>query len=255
MSTILLELAGRVATITINRPEKLNALNAETKAELRRVVENLDEDPAVGCVIVTGAGEKAFVAGTDIGELTGLDRVSGAQFARGGQEIFSRIEAMRKPVIAAVNGYALGGGCELAMACHVRFVSDRARFGQPEVSLGIIPGYGGTQRLTRLIGRGRATEMITTGRQIDADEALRIGLADRVFPAAELLLRTREIADTVAGKPGRAIALALRAIAAADTENGMEREAEIFGECCTTLDFREGITAFLEKRKPAFRHE
>jgi enoyl-CoA hydratase len=204
---------------------------------------------------VTGAGEKAFVAGTDIAELVGLDRLSGEQFARGGQEIFNTIEAMSKPVIAAVNGYALGGGCELALACHIRFASDRARFGQPEVNLGLIPGYGGTQRLTRLIGRGRAAEMITTGRQVEAEEALRIGLADRVFPAAELLQRTRETAEIIARNPGRAIALALGAIGAAGSTTGMDREAELFGECCTTRDFREGITAFLEKRKPVFLHE
>jgi enoyl-CoA hydratase len=181
--------------------------------------------------------------------------LSGEQFARGGQEIFKAIEAMSKPVIAAVNGYALGGGCELALACHIRFASDRARFGQPEVNLGLIPGYGGTQRLTRLIGRGRAAEMITTGRQVEAEEALRIGLADRVFPAAELLQRTRETAEIIARNPGRAIALALGAIGAAGGKTGMNREAELFGECCTTLDFREGITAFLEKRKPVFLHE
>jgi len=257
MKTLLLETDGRVATVTINRPDKLNALNAETKAELGALMARLESDPSVGCVILTGAGEKAFVAGTDIAELTALDRETGEAFARGGQEIFDAIEGMRTPVIAAVNGYALGGGNELAMACHLRLASDSAKFGQPEVRLGLIPGYGGTQRLTRIVGRGRATELIATGGQIDAAEALRIGLVNRVLPAGELLPRARELARLIADQPARAVALGLAAIAAAGSsapEEGMLREAQLFGECCTTEDFREGTDAFLAKRKPRFVH-
>jgi enoyl-CoA hydratase len=257
MPNILIESSARVATVTINRPEKLNALNVETKADLRTIFTGLEENGAIGCVILTGAGEKAFVAGTDISELTSLDRESGEAFARSGQELFDAIEGMSKPVIAAVNGYALGGGCELALACHIRLGSDRARFGQPEVNLGIIPGYGGTQRLTRLIGRGRATEMVVTGSQVDAQEALRIGLLNAVFPAAELMTRAQRMAEVIAANPGRAIALALAAIAAAQStilSAGLRREAELFGECCMTEDFREGTKAFLEKRKPKFTH-
>jgi enoyl-CoA hydratase len=257
MKTLLLETEGRVATVTVNRPDKLNALNAETKTELHALMGKLESDPAVGCIILTGAGEKAFVAGTDIAELTALDRVSGEVFARGGQEIFDAIEDMRTPVIAAVNGYALGGGCELALACHLRLASDTAKFGQPEVRLGIIPGYGGTQRLARLVGRGHATELIVTGTQIDAAEAKRIGLVNRVYPAAELLPRTRELARLIAEQPARAVGLALAAIDASDAASpaeGMRQEARLFGECCATEDFCEGTRAFLEKRKPGFTH-
>jgi enoyl-CoA hydratase/carnithine racemase len=171
--------------------------------------------------------------------------------------MFDRIENLSKPVIAAVNGYALGGGCELALACHIRLAADRARFGQPEVNLGIIPGYGGTQRLPRLVGRGRALEMILTGVQIDAQEALRIGLVNRVYPAAELLTRAKQMASLLAGLPAVAIARALDAVRAAGEGTlgeGMRQEAELFGECCASADFREGTAAFLEKRKPVFRH-
>jgi enoyl-CoA hydratase len=257
MEMLLLEHEGRVATVTVNRPDKLNALNAETKAELHALMGRLESDPSVGCIILTGAGEKAFVAGTDIAELTSLDRISGEAFARAGQEIFDAIEDMRTPVIAAVNGYALGGGCELALACHFRLASETAKFGQPEVRLGIIPGYGGTQRLARLVGRGLATELIVTGTQIDAAEAKRIGLVNQVYAAAELLPRTRDLARLVADQPARAVALALAAIQASVAEappEGMRQEARLFGECCTTEDFREGTGAFLEKRKPRFTH-
>jgi enoyl-CoA hydratase len=257
MNTVLVEQEGRVATVTINRPDKLNALNAATKAELRDAMARLEADTSVGCVILTGAGDKAFVAGTDIGELTPLDRAGGEAFARGGQEIFEAIEAMQTPVFAAVNGYALGGGCELALACHFRVASENAKFGQPEVRLGLIPGYGGTQRLARTIGRGRATELIVTGGQIDAAEALRIGLVNHVFPANELRARSRELAGLIAEQPARAVGLALAAIGASGAlppADGMREEARLFGECCTTADFREGTAAFLEKRKPRFTH-
>lgn len=257
MDTLLFRQDERVAVVTINRPDKLNALNGRTKAELRDLIGRLDADPAVGAVIVTGAGEKSFVAGTDIAELVDLARESGEQFARGGQDVFDRIERMQKPVIAAVNGYALGGGCELALACHLRFASERARFGQPEVNLGILPGYGGTQRLTRLVGRGKALEMILGGVPIDAQEALRIGLVNAVLPPEELLPHVQQVAKTLAEHPAVALKLALRAVLAAgelEPADGMRREAELFGECCTSADFREGVAAFLAKRKPVFTH-
>jgi enoyl-CoA hydratase len=255
--TLLVDVKDRIATVIINRPEKLNALNAQAKADLREAFERFASDPEVGVVVMTGAGEKAFVAGTDIGELTSLTRESGREFAARGQDIFDRIERMDKPVIAAVNGYALGGGCELALACHIRIASDKARFGQPEVNLGIIPGYGGTQRLARLIGRGRATEMILTGAQVDAAEALRIGLVNKIFPHAELMPRVTQMAQTIASMSEVAIRLALQAISATDENTlseGEAIEARLFGECCASDDFREGTTAFLEKRKPVFKN-
>lgn len=253
--TLLTEAAGRIATVTVNRPEKLNALNAQARAELRECFASLKKDPAVDVVILTGAGEKAFVAGTDIGELRGLDSASGREFAEGGQSVFDGIENLGKPVIAAVNGYALGGGCELALACHIRLASVNARFGQPEVNLGIIPGYGGTQRLARLVGRGRAMEMILTGVQIDAQEALASGLVSRVFPSAELLSRARAMAALIASVGQIAVRMALKAVNMTEevpSSEGEKLEASLFGVCCGTHDFREGTAAFLEKRKPHF---
>ena len=241
----------------MNRPDKLNALNAEAKKELRDCFTSLRDDGGVAVVIITGAGEKSFVAGTDIAELTTLDAASGREFSRDGQEVFSLIEALGKPVIAAVNGYALGGGCELALACSIRIASEKARFGQPEVQLGIIPGYGGTQRLARCIGKGRALEMILTGAQLTAQEAFRIGLVNAVVPAAELMPRAQAMAALIASMGQRAIHFALQAVQAAeslDPQAGMEREAELFGNCCATEDFREGTAAFLGKRKPEFRN-
>jgi len=255
--TLLVTIANRVATVTVNRPDKLNALNARAKEELLALFTALRDDPSVAVVVLTGAGEKSFVAGTDIAELTALDAVTGREFAAGGQRVFDAIEGLGKPVIAAVNGYALGGGCELALACHIRIASEKARFGQPEVNLGIIPGYGGTQRLARLIGRGRALEMILTGAPVDAAEALRIGLVNKVVPHAELSARSQLMAEVIAGMGARAIALAMEAVNAADQttlREGLAREAELFGVCCGTEDFREGTTAFLEKRKPAFKN-
>jgi enoyl-CoA hydratase len=253
--TLLTDVADRIATVTVNRPEKLNALNAQAKAELRECFASLKNDPAVDVVILTGAGEKAFVAGTDIGELRGMDSAGGREFAQGGQSVFDGIENLGKPVIAAVNGYALGGGCELALACHIRLAAANARFGQPEVNLGIIPGYGGTQRLARLIGRGRAMEMILTGVQIDAQEALAAGLVSRVFPAPELMSRARAMASLIASVGQIAVRMALKAVNMTEEvslSEGEKLEASLFGLCCGTQDFREGTTAFLEKRKPHF---
>src|SRR5512140_956857 len=211
-STLLSSVQDRIATITINRPEKLNALNATAKAELRDLLTALKSDPSVDVVIITGAGEKAFIAGTDIKELTELNGESGKEFSAKGQEVFDMIEGLGKPVIAAVNGYALGGGCELALACHIRIASENAKFGQPEVNLGIIPGYGGTQRLARLIGRGRAMELILTGNQVDAQEALRIGLVNAVVPLADLMPAAMRMAQLIAGKGQIAVRMALKAV-------------------------------------------
>jgi enoyl-CoA hydratase len=206
--------------------------------------------------VITGAGEKSFVAGTDIEELAALDRKSGEEFSRGGQTVFDLIEECGKPVIAAVNGYAFGGGCELALACTLRIASDRARFGQPEVNLGVIPGYGGTQRLPRLIGKGKALEMMLTGTPVNAEDALRMGLVNGVVPHAELAAAADKMARTLAGKSRPAVRLILEAVRAGEMgthEDGLKREAALFGASCATADFREGVSAFLEKRTPAFK--
>jgi enoyl-CoA hydratase len=256
-TTLLYTVQDRIATVTINRPDKLNALNATAKRELRELFGALRTETSVDVIIVTGAGEKAFVAGTDIKELTELNGESGKEFSHRGQEVFDMIEDLGKPVIAAVNGYALGGGCELALACHIRIASEKARFGQPEVSLGIIPGYGGTQRLARLIGRGRAMEMILTGVQVDAAEALRIGLVNKVVPPAELMPRAIAMAQVISSFGQPAIRMALKAVNATQEMSlgeGQKLEASLFGGCCSTQDFHEGTTAFLEKRKPAFKN-
>jgi enoyl-CoA hydratase len=254
-STLLTDVTDRIATVTINRPEKMNALNAQARSELRDCFARLAADAAVDVVILTGAGERAFVAGTDIGELRGLDGETGRAFSAEGQSLFDAIENLPKPVIAAVNGYALGGGCELAIACHIRLASSRATFAQPEVNLGVIPGYGGTQRLSRLIGRGRAMEMILTGLPVVAQDALAWGLVSRVFPPAELMSRTRAMAELIASAGQVAVRSALRAVnmsGEAALSEGEKLEASLFGDCCLTRDFREGTAAFMEKRKPRF---
>jgi enoyl-CoA hydratase len=254
--TLLCDAANGVATITINRPDKLNALNAACKRELGALFGALGADDSVRAVVLTGSGQKAFMAGTDIAELAALDTVSGKAFAAGGQALFDAVQHLGKPVIAAVNGYALGGGCELALACHVRIAAEHAKFGQPEVNLGIIPGYGGTQRLARIVGHGRAAEMILTGRQVDAREALGIGLVNSVVPADELLPHALAMAASILGKGPVAVRLALEAMNAVferPLSEGLAVEARLFGDLCGTEDFREGTSAFLEKRKPAFR--
>ncbi len=254
--TLLVDIRDCIAFVTINRPDKLNALNATCKEELRDLFTSLRTDPSVDVVILTGAGEKAFVAGTDIGELKQLDQETGREFASGGQSILDLIQHLGKPVIAAVNGYALGGGCELALACHIRIAAENGKFGQPEVNLGIIPGYGGTQRLARLVGVGHAMELILTGHQIDAKEAWRIGLVNKVVPQAELLPAAEAMAKTILGKGQLAVRMAIKAINATlelPLSEGLRLEAGVFGECCNTEDAKEGISAFLEKRKPAFK--
>ncbi len=256
--TLLVDSKDHIAIITINRPDKLNALNAQAKSELQEVFKKIKTDNNVDVVILTGAGEKAFVAGTDIKELTILNSETGKEFSAKGQEVFDLIENLGKPVIAAVNGYALGGGCELALACHIRIASENAKFGQPEVNLGIIPGYGGTQRLARLIGRGRAMELILTGNQIDAQEALRVGLVNKVVPQSDLLSTATSIAQLIASKGQVAIRMALKAVNMTEEttlSDGQKLEASLFGVCCDSEDFKEGTTAFLEKRKPVFKNK
>lgn len=256
--SILYEARDRVGYVTINRPDKLNALNAQAKRELKELFTDLKADGGVDVVILTGAGEKAFVAGTDIKELTTLDTETGKKFSEGGQAVFNTIENLGKPVIAAVNGYALGGGCELALACSIRIAAENAKFGQPEVNLGIIPGYGGTQRLARLVGKGRAMELILTGDQIDAQEALRIGLVNRVVPQSELKSASVAMAQKILAKGQVAVRLSLKAISMTQETtltDGQALEASLFGVCCGSEDFKEGTKAFLEKRTPDFKNK
>ncbi|MBR9975825.1 MAG: enoyl-CoA hydratase/isomerase family protein [Bacteroidetes bacterium] len=254
-ANITYEAADRIAVITLNRPDKLNALNHDTLVELRDAITIAGESDAVDVVVITGAGEKAFVAGADIRELSAQDAVSGQRFALSGQDVFNRIELCPKPVIAAVNGFALGGGCELALSCHIRLASENAKFGQPEVNLGVIPGYGGTQRLARVIGPGRAAEMILTGDMVDANEASRIGLVNRVVPRGEVLAAAKEMAAKIVSKGQPAVRLslqALRCVPQMGLREGLATEAALFGISCGTEDFKEGTAAFLEKRAPAF---
>jgi enoyl-CoA hydratase/carnithine racemase len=255
---LLIDREGAVAIVTINRPAVLNALNTPTTDELRRAVLELKQDAGIRVVIITGAGPKSFVAGADINELAALSPANGKEHAQRGQHVLDLIENMGKPVIAAVNGFALGGGCELAMACALRLAADTARFGQPEINLGIIPGYAGTQRLSRLVGKTVALDLLLTGRQITADEALRIGLVNKVVPAAELMSEVRALAAELASKPPVAVKFILEAV-----NRGLEQpfdkaqflEATLFGLVASTADMREGTRAFLEKRKAQFKGE
>jgi enoyl-CoA hydratase len=253
---VLYESHGAIARLTINRPEKLNALDRQTMLEIDRAVAAAGEDAAVGVLIVTGAGEKAFVAGADISELASQTPVEGAAYARRGQEVLNRLERLGKPSIAAINGYALGGGLELAMACTLRLAAETAKLGQPEVALGIIPGYGGTQRLSRLVGAGRALEMLLSGDPIDAREAHRIGLVNRVVPPAELPAAAEALARTLLLRGPVALRYALQAVHEGlqmGLAEGLSTEATLFGLCCATEDMREGTRAFVEKRKPSFK--
>jgi enoyl-CoA hydratase len=252
---LLLDRDASVATVTINRPKVLNALNSATLDELRRAILDLKQDESVRAVILTGAGEKSFVAGADINELAVQSPTGGREHAMRGQHVLDLIEQMGKPVIAAINGYALGGGCELAMACTLRLAADTARLGQPEINLGIIPGYAGTQRLARIVGKGRALEILLTGDPITAQEAHRLGLVNRVVPAADLIKEARALAAALASKAPVAVRYILEAV-----HKGLEMpfaqaqvfEATLFGLVSSTDDMREGTAAFLEKRKADF---
>ncbi len=253
-ANLLYDVADRIATITVNRPDKLNALNDATIAELGQAIDAAITDPAVGAVILTGAG-RAFVAGADISELASQSPIEAQQRARAGQAVFRRFETSPKPTIAAVNGFSLGGGCELAMGCHVRVASDKAKFGQPEAKLGIVPGFGGSQRLPRLIGRGAALKLLLTGDMIDAAEALRLGLADEVVPADQLMTRARALAAAMLANGPLALAGCIDAVnRGLDTtlEEGCRLESDLFGVLSATADMREGMQAFLEKRPASF---
>lgn len=255
-NSILTERKGQIEIITINRPNQMNALNKETIQELHNALSSANEDNHVGVVILTGSGDKAFVAGADIKEFAHFNISEGGELAQKGQEIlFNFIENMDKPVIAAINGFALGGGLELAMASHIRVASDNARMGLPEVGLGVIPGYGGTQRLTQLVGRGKANEMVFTAGMIKADEALSWGLVNHVVALENLLEKAEEIAGKILNNSATAIASAIRSVNAnfKDGVDGFDVEIEEFGKCFGTTDFKEGTTAFMEKRKPNFR--
>jgi len=254
--TLLLERDGAIATITINRPKVLNALNSQTLDELRRALLELQRDAEVRVVILTGAGEKSFVAGADINELAVQTPTGGREHALAGQHVFDLIENLGKPVIAAVNGYALGGGCELAMACTLRIAADTARLGQPEITLGLLPGYAGTQRLPRLVGKGKAMEMILTGAPIGAEEAQRIGLVNRVAPAADLMAEAKELAAQLAASAPIAMRYIMNAVnrgVEMPFADACQYEAALFGLVASSEDMREGTKAFLEKRKPAFK--
>jgi enoyl-CoA hydratase len=253
--TLLLERRDRVAIVTINRPDKRNALNIKTREEGASVLEELRSDDSVGVVVITGAGDKAFVAGADIAEFSGRTAITQREVMMG-RSLFSAIDTFPKPAIAMINGYCLGGGCELALACDIRIASESASFGQPEINLGIIPGGGGTQRLTRLVGEGKAMELILTGEIIDAKTALAIGLVNQVVPADQLQSKTMEIANRIADKSPIALRLAKEAVKLASRSNldeGLRREVDLFALCFSSEDKDEGVSAFLEKRKPVFK--
>ena len=253
---VLVERDGAVAVVTINRPGVLNALNSGTIEELGRVMSELETDEAVRAIVLTGSGERAFVAGADINELAEFSPVEGKAHARSGQAVFDRIERLGKPVIAAVNGFALGGGCELAMACTLRLASEKAQFGQPEINLGIIPGFAGSQRLPRLVGKGVALEMLLTGDKISAERAQQIGLVNRVVPAGDLLSEAKKLAATLASKAPVATRYIIEAVNEGldmPLANAQSLETTLFGVIASTEDTREGTRAFLEKRQPVWQ--
>ena len=255
LANVAYEKKGAIATVTVNRPKVLNALNTPTWADLRAAFEDARNDVAVRGVVLTGAGDKAFIAGADISELAHASAVEAERASRFGQEILQLIENLGKPVIAAINGFALGGGCETAMACTIRIAVDTARFGQPEVKLGLLPGGGGTQRLPRLVGKGRALQLILSGGMISAQEAYRIGLVNEIVPAANLIARAEEILKQIAANAPVAVRLSLEAVnKGMDTSQneGFALEASYFGLCAATDDKKEGTSAFLEKRAPQF---
>jgi len=254
--TLLLHTEKQICTITINRPDKLNALNDTVLSELEMAIDHLQDDQETRGIIITGSGEKAFVAGADISELASLNGQSAKVASERGQRVFSKFEQSTKPVIAVVNGYALGGGTELALAAHIRIASEKAVFGLPEVSLGLIPGYGGTQRLTRLTGKGKAMEFILTGRMIKADEAHQNGIVNQVYASAEdAMSAAKEMLYTMFRHAPLALSAAIKSVNASEvnSETGFEAEAAAFGSLCETSDFKEGTGAFLEKRKPVFK--
>ena len=252
--TLLTSLDNHILTITINRPEKLNALNRDVFTDLGAALDEVEKNPEIRSVIITGAGPKAFVAGADISEFSGLTKEQAMALAQRGQDVFARIERSGKPIVAAVNGFALGGGCELAMSCHFRLASENAKFGQPEVNLGLIPGYGGTQRLVQLIGKGKALELLMSAGMIDANEAKQLGLVNYVTPPETLLEQTRKVLEGINTKAPLAVAGCIRAANAVfdETKNGYEEEVKEFGECFVTEDMKEGVSAFMEKRKAVF---
>ena len=255
-SNILTEQRGHILQITINRPNQLNALNKQTIEELHHALSGANQEKNIGVIILTGSGDKAFVAGADIKEFADFDKAKGKELSASGQKLlFDFVENMSKPVIAAVNGFALGGGLELAMSSHIRIASENAKMGLPEVSLGVIPGYGGTQRLAQLVGRGKAFELITTAGMMNAQEALQWGLVNHVVPQAELLAFAEKIASKILANSPNAIAAAIRCVNAnfKDGINGYQQEIDEFGNCFDTVEFKEGTGAFLEKRKPNFR--
>ena len=259
-TTLLTSLENGIFTITINRPDKLNALNAAVFNDLDKAIDEIYTNTEIRSAIITGAGPKAFVAGADISEFAGLDKTQAMALAKRGQDVFFKIENSPKPIVAAVNGFALGGGCELSMACHFRLCSENAKFGQPEVNLGLIPGYGGTQRLTQLVGKGKSMELQMTAALVDANEALQLGLVNHVTTAEELLNKTKDILLTIQSKAPVAVAKVIECInlavisdsAYTNGKSGYEKEVEAFGDCFVTADMKEGTTAFLEKRKAVF---
>lgn len=250
---ILLEKRDKTTIITINRPDSLNALNGNTIQELSNALELLENDTECRVIIITGSGQKSFVAGADIKEFSDFGQNEAEELARNGHnQLFNKIENLKKPVIAAVNGFALGGGLELALSCHIRYASDNAKLGLPEVTLGLIPGYGGTQRLPKLVGKGIANEMIFSAKMITAEKAKEIGLVNEVFPIDELLPKTIELATIISKNSPQGISKAIAVINASENENGFELEIKSFGELFDLADKKEGVTAFLEKRKPNF---
>lgn len=256
LKNLTTDLINGILQVTVNRPDKMNALNKETVREIGKVIREVTDNSEIKAMLLTGAGDKAFVAGADISEISELSEVHGRKFSEEGQEIFAEIESSHKPVIAAINGFALGGGCELAMACHMRVATKNARFGQPEVTLGILPGYGGTQRLAQLVGRGKAMEMLMTGDMITAEEARQLGLVNHVVEdRKELMDKCHEILRKVLKKAPVAVGLVVDSVNAyyCDDRKGYQVEANAFGTLCRTEDFKEGTSAFLDKRQAEFK--
>lgn len=257
LTNIILEKEGKIAIVTINRPKALNALNSETLKEMDWVIDEVEQDEEILAVVLTGSGEKAFVAGADISEMKEMSTVQGRKFGILGNKVFRRLENLEKPVIAALNGFTLGGGCELAMACDIRIASTKTKVGQPEVGLGITPGFGGTQRLARLVGLGMAKELIYTGKVIGAEEAFRIGLVNKIVEPENLLAEAKALANTIASQAPIAVSLCKAAInkgIQTDIDTALSYESEVFGECFATEDQKEGMSAFVEKREKNFKN-